>query len=355
MPFAIVPELRPLVRILRAYQKRRRVIVQEFRAYRIDEQDGKIVAGFTTLKIDDLTAGDVVIKVSHSTINYKDALAATGAGKILRKFPLVGGIDLAGSVVSSEDERFDEGDPVLVNGCGLSETCDGGYAEYARVNGDSVVPIPVGMTAVDAMQIGTAGYTAALAIHRMEQNNQAPEQGPIVVTGATGGVGSIAVDMLHARGYQVVAVTGKAEQSDYLKSIGAHDILLRDDIDFGKRPLEKAQWGGGIDNLGGDYLAWLTRTVNYGGNIASIGLAASHELKTTVIPFILRAVCLLGINSVDTPRDLRLRVWERIGDDLKPRHLDIIGSRTIGLDELPDAFQDYIDGKVTGRTVVEIG
>ena len=328
--------------------------MEDFRAYRIDQQDGKILARLTTLSIDGLSAGDVGIKVSHSTINYKDALAATGAGKILRKFPLVGGIDLAGVVVSTEDERLTEGDAVLVNGCGLSETCDGGYAEYARVNADSIVPIPDGMNAAQAMQIGTAGYTAALAIHRMEQNNQSPDGGPIVVTGATGGVGSIAVDMLHGCGYEVAAVTGKADQSDYLKTIGASEILLRDDIDLGKRPMEKAQWGGAIDNLGGEYLTWLTRTVNYGGNIASIGLAASHELNTTVIPFILRAVCLLGINSVDTPRALRLQVWNRIGNDLRPRHLDVIGSRTIGLDELPDAFQAYIDGTVTGRTVVEI-
>jgi len=328
--------------------------VKDFRAYRIDQKDGKIVAGFTTLNIDDLSAGDVVIRVSHSTINYKDALAATGAGKILRTFPLVGGIDLAGSVVSSEDDRWSEGDLVLVNGCGLSETCDGGYAEYARVVADSIVPVPDGMNAAQVMQIGTAGYTAALAIYRMEQNGQSPEGGPVVVTGATGGVGSIAVDMLDGRGYEVVAVTGKSEQSEYLKSIGATEILIRDDIDLGKRPLEKARWGGAIDNLGGDYLTWLTRTVNYGGNIASIGLAASHELNTTVIPFILRAVCLLGINSVDTPRDLRLQVWDRIGKDLRPRHLDIIGSRSISFDELPDAFQAYIDGTVTGRTVVAI-
>jgi len=329
--------------------------VEDFRAYRIDQQDGKIVAGFTTLNIDDLSAGDVVVKVSHSTINYKDALAATGAGKILRTFPLVGGIDLAGTVVSSDDERFSRGDTVLVNGCGLSETCDGGYAEYARVNADSIVPVPAGMDVAQAMQIGTAGYTAALAIHRMEQNSQSPEGGPVVVTGATGGVGSIAVDMLDWRGYEVVAVTGKAQKSDYLNSIGASEILIRDDIDLGKRPLEKALWGGAIDNLGGDYLAWLTRTVKYGGNIASIGLAASHELNTTVMPFILRAVCLLGINSVDTPRDLRLKVWDRIGKDLKPRHLDTSCSRTISFDELPQAFQAYLDGTVSGRTVVEIG
>jgi NADPH2:quinone reductase len=329
--------------------------VDNFRAYRIDQQDGKIVAGFTTLNTDDLSEGDVVIRVSHSTINYKDALAVTGGGRILRKFPLVGGIDLAGAVVTSEDERFSEGDAVLVNGCGLSETRDGGYAEYARVNGDAIVPIPDGLDAAQVMQIGTAGYTAALAIHRMEQNGQSPDTGPVVVTGATGGVGSVALDMLSGRGYEAVAVTGKSEQSDYLKRIGASEILLRDDIDLGKRPLEKAQWAGAIDNLGGDYLTWLTRTVDYGGNIASIGLAASHELNTTVIPFILRAVCLLGINSVDTPRDLRLKVWERIGKDLKPRHLDVIGSRTIDFDDLPDAFQAYIDGTVTGRVVVEIG
>ena len=329
--------------------------MESFRAFRIDQENDRIVAGFCELSLDDLTAGEVVIKVSHSTINYKDALAATGVGKILRTYPLVGGIDLAGTVVSSEDERLEPGSEVLVNGCGLSETVDGGYAEYARVKSDSVVPVPVGMTAGQAMQIGTAGYTAALAIQRMEQNSQLPENGPIVVTGATGGVGSIAVDMLDGRGYDVVALTGKAEQAEYLKSIGAHEVLLRGEVDLGKRPMEKARWGGAIDNLGGDVLTWLTRTVKYGGNIASIGLAASPTLNTTVLPFILRAVCLLGINSVDTPRNLRLQVWQRIGGDLRPRHLDVISGRTIEFDELPDAFQAYIDGTVTGRTVVKIG
>jgi len=328
--------------------------MDKFRAYRIDEQDGKITADFATLTLDDLSEGDVVIKVSHSTINYKDALAATGKGRILRHYPLNGGIDLAGTVVSSEDADLQPGDAVLVNGCGLSETVDGGYSEYARVSSDSVVPVPEGMSAEQAMQIGTAGYTAALAIHRMEQNGQLPESGPVVVTGATGGVGSIAIDMFASRGYEVVAVTGKAGEEDYLKNIGAARILLREEIDLGKRPMEKAQWAGAIDNLGGDYLTWLTRTMAYGGNIASIGLAASHELNTTVLPFILRAVCLLGINSVDTPRHLRLAVWNRIGGDLQPQHLDTIGHRRISFNDLPDAFQAYIDGTVTGRTVVEI-
>ena len=328
--------------------------MESFRALRIDDRDGDVVAGFAELTLDDLTPGNVVIKVSHSTINYKDALAATGAGKILRRYPLNGGIDLAGEVVSSDDPDLEPGTPVLVNGCGLSETVDGGYSEYARVDGQSVVPIPAGMDAHQAMQIGTAGYTAALAIHRMEQNGQRPEDGPVVVTGATGGVGSIAIDMLDGRGYEVAAVTGKPDEADYLQGIGARRVLLRDEIDFGKRPMEKAEWAGAIDNLGGDYLAWLTRTTGYGGNIASIGLASGFKLETTVMPFILRAVCLLGINSVDTPRDLRLAVWSRIGADLRPQRLSRIGHRTIPLDELPEAFQAYIDGTVTGRTVVEI-
>jgi len=328
--------------------------MDRFRAYRIDQEDGKIVAGFKELSLDDLTEGNVVVRVSHSTINYKDALAATGAGKILRRFPLNGGIDLAGVVVSSEDTDFQPGTEVLVNGCGLSETVDGGYSEYARIDSKSLVKIPAGMTAVEVMQIGTAGYTAALAIHRMEQNGQSPEQGPVVVTGATGGVGSVAIDMLNARGYEAVALTGKGSEEAYLRKIGASQIILRDELDLGKRPMEKALWAGAIDNLGGDYLTWLTRTVDYGGNIASIGLAASISLQTTVLPFILRAVCLLGINSVDTPRELRQAVWARIGGDLKPQHLDIIGQRMISFDELPDAFQSYIDGTITGRTVVEI-
>ncbi len=329
--------------------------MDSFRAYRIDQEDGKVKAGFTTLGLDDLSAGDVVVKVSHSTINYKDALAATGAGRILRKFPLVGGVDLAGTVVSSADRRYAEGDSVVVNGCGLGETRDGGYAEYARVEGDSVVPLPDGISPLQAMQIGTAGYTAALAVHRMEQNGQRPELGPVIVTGATGGVGSIAIDLLDGLGFEVAALTGKADRTEYLEGIGASRVLRRDELTMGTRPMEKAEWGGAVDNLGGETLAWLTRTVRYGGNIASVGLAAGFELKTTVMPFILRAVCLLGINSVETPRDLRLEVWQRLATDLRPRHLDTIGTRTIGFDELPDCFQAYIDGAVTGRTVVEIG
>lgn len=328
--------------------------MSSFKAFRIHDIDRRIVARFDRITLDDLGPGEVVVRVRYSDINYKDALAATGTGRILRRYPLVGGIDLAGEVESSADPRYAPGQPVLVTGCGLSETHDGGYAEYARLKGDWVIPLPPGMSTLEAMKLGTAGFTAALAIHQMEHNGQSPAQGPVVVTGATGGVGSLAIDMLDARGYEVVAVTGKAKQADYLKSIGAREVLLRDEIDLGKRPMEKAQWAGAIDNLGGDVLTWLTRTMQYGGNIASIGMAAGFALNTTVFPFILRAVCLLGINSVDTPRELRLAVWNRLGSDLKPRHWDKIGRRTIGFDELPDAFQDYMDGKVSGRTVVTI-
>jgi len=326
-----------------------------FKAFRIHEIDRKIVARFDEITLDDLADGDVVVRVMYSDINYKDALAATGAGRILRKYPLVGGIDLAGVVESSADPRCKPGDHVLVTGCGLSETHDGGYAQYARLKGEWVIPMPPGLGTFKAMTLGTAGFTAALAIHRMEHNGQTPARGPIVVTGATGGVGSVAIDMLAGRGYEVIAVSGKAESIDYLKSLGAAQVLLRSQIDYGKRPLEAARFGGAIDNVGGETLTWLTRTVDNWGNIASIGLAGGAELKTTVMPFILRGVNILGINSSATLRDMRLVVWNRIATDLKPRHLDAIATRTIGFDELPGAFAAYLQGTVTGRTVVKIG
>ena len=325
-----------------------------FKAYRIHERDGKIAAGFESMSVDGLTPGDVVIKVRYSSINYKDALAATGAGKILRKYPLNGGIDLSGEVVSTTDDRFRAGMPVLVTGCGLSETFDGGYAEYARIAGDSVFELPTGIDFAQAMAIGTAGFTAALAIHRMEHNGQTPAKGPIVVTGASGGVGSIAVDLLAGRGYEVVAVSGKADADDYLKSLGAARILRRQEIDLGKRPMEATQWAGAIDNVGGEMLTWLTRTVDFWGNIASIGLAGSHKLETTVMPFILRGINLLGINSSATPRDVRLVVWKRLATDLRPRNFERIVTRTISFDELPGAFDDFLKGRSLGRTVVKI-
>ena len=329
-------------------------MTSKFTAFRIHSEGGRIAARFEPVTLDDLAAGEVVIRVSHSDINYKDALAATGAGKILRRYPLVGGIDLAGVVEASSDPRYRPGDAVLVTGCGLSETHDGGYAQFARVPGDWVIPMPEGLDAFTAMALGTAGFTAALAIHRMEQNGQSPTGGPIAVTGASGGVGSIAVDMLAARGYQVVAVSGKAAAAGYLKELGAAEVLTRQDLNLGSRPLENARFAGAIDNLGGEVLAWLTRTVDFWGNIASIGMASSAELKTTVMPFILRGVALLGINSSATRREWRLAVWKRIATDLRPRHLERIVTRTIAFEELPGAFPAYLEGAVTGRTVVRI-
>jgi NADPH2:quinone reductase len=325
-----------------------------FKAFRIHEIDRRIVAKMESITLDQLSPGNVVVRVMYSDINYKDALAATGAGRILRRYPLVGGIDLAGVVESSGDPRCKPGDHVLVTGCGLSETHDGGYAQFARLDGEWVIPMPAGLGTFKAMSLGTAGFTAALAIHRMEHNGQAPSKGPIVVTGATGGVGSIAIDMLAGRGYEVIAVTGKADSADYLKSLGAAKVLLRQEIDYGSRPLEAAKYGGAIDNVGGETLTWLTRTVDTWGNIASIGLAGSSDLKTTVVPFIIRGVNLLGINSAAQLRDTRLVVWNRIATDLKPRHLERIVTRTIPFEELPGAFDAYLKGTVTGRTVVRI-
>jgi NADPH2:quinone reductase len=329
--------------------------MQNFKAYRIHQQDGKIGGRFEKIGLDALTDGDVVVRVRYSDINYKDALAATGTAPILRKYPLVGGIDLSGEVVSSADARYSPGQPVLVTGSGLSETHDGGYAEYARVAGDWVIPVPQGLDLCDAMRIGTAGFTAALAVHRMEQNGQQPTGGPIVVTGASGGVGSLAINMLATRGYEVVAVSGKPEADDYLKSIGATRVLRRQEIQLGSRPMEKALWAGAVDNVGGELLTWLTRTTDFWGNIASIGLAGSHKLETTVMPFILRGVSLLGINSVATPRDVRLTVWNRIATDLRPPQLERIGHKVVPFDDLPAQFDAYIEGGVTGRTVVRIG
>jgi NADPH2:quinone reductase len=328
---------------------------ERFSAYRIHQGDAGIEARFEQLTLQDLSAGDVVIRVSHSSINYKDALAATGQGRILRRYPLVGGIDLAGSVEQSTDPAYKPGDAVLVTGCGMSETRDGGYAQFARVPASAVVAMPAGLDALSAMALGTAGFAAGRAIMRMEINGQTPSMGPVVVTGATGGVGSLAIDMLSGKGYEVVALTGKPEAEEYLRALGATQLLLRSEQVYGKQPLESARWGGAIDNAGGDTLAWLLRTTHDGGNVASIGLASGGELHTTVMPFILRGVSLLGVNSSAAPRAIRMAVWARLSSDLKPRHLDRIVTRSIELAELPGAFQSYLAGSVIGRTVVRIG
>src|SRR5687767_4259090 len=325
-----------------------------FTAFRIHELAKKPIARMEVITLDDLAPRHVVVRVTHSTIHYKDADAATGAGRSLRKYPLVGGIDLAGVVQSSADSRFNPGDHVLVTGCELSETHDGGYAQYARVKADWVIPMPPGLDDFSAMALGTAGFTAALAIDRMEHNGQTPANGPIVVTGATGGVGSLAIDMLAGRGYEVIAVSGKEHAAEYLTSLGAARVLMRQGLNYGSRPLEAPRFAGAIDNVGGETLTWLTRTVDFWGNIASVGLAGSAELKTTVMPFILRGVSLLGINSSATPRNVRLKIWRRIAGDLKPRHLDRIVTRVVDFADLPASFAGYLQGEVLGRTVVRM-
>lgn len=328
--------------------------MNSFKALLIEERDGKVSSGFTQLDEGSLDQGDVTIRVAYSSVNYKDALAATGAGKIIRRFPCVGGIDLSGTVLDSGDARFKPGDPVIATSFDIGVAHHGGYAEVARVPGDWVIPLPVGLSLYEAMALGTAGFTAALAIVRMEENGLKPANGPVIVTGATGGVGSLALDMLANLGYHVVALTGKESEAGYLRSLGAAEIMLRQNLDLAKiRPLDKARWAGAVDNLGGDILAWIASTMAQGGTIASIGLAASMTLNTTVAPFILRGVSLLGIDSGYIREPYRSGVWQRLASDLKPPHLASM-SRAIGFDELPAVFAEYIAGQAKGRVVVTI-
>jgi NADPH2:quinone reductase len=328
-------------------------VAENFRAYRIFETDGKSGGRLVEASLDELPLGDVLIKAAYSSVNYKDALAGTGTGKVIRRFPLIGGIDVSGTVVSSTDPRFREGAEVLVTGYDLGVSHDGGFAGYVRVPADWVVPLPAGLGLFDAMAVGTAGFTAALSIVEMERNGLTPAAGPVIVTGATGGVGSTAVEQLARLGYEVTALTGKDEEHDYLRSLGAREILSRKTLEMGTRPLEKALWAGAVDPAGGPILAWLTRTMRYGGCIASSGLAAGTELNTTVLPFILRAVKLLGIDSVACAMDRRVEVWRRLATDLRSTHTDQV-AREISLDGLPDAFSTLLEGKARGRFVVNL-
>lgn len=325
-----------------------------FNAFRIHNDDAGYRSGIEALTLDALNPGEVVIKTAYSSVNYKDALAGTGEGKILRKFPLVGGIDVAGHVVASTDPAFREGDAVLVTGCGLSETRDGGYAEYARLEAKWVIPLPAGLSLRESMILGTAGFTAALALFRMRENRQTPDLGPLAVTGATGGVGSLAVDIFTKAGFDVHAISGKPENTDYLKAIGAREVLGRDALATA-RPMETARFGGGLDNVGGTMLAsLLAQTVPY-GNVATAGLAASAELPTTVMPFIIRGVSLLGVASAGTARDIRDAVWQHLASDWKPAHLETICTRETRLDGLPDVFRTMLAGGSFGRTLVRMG
>ena len=327
--------------------------MESFKAFRIDRDEaGDHSAEVRELTLDDLSPGEVVISTAYSSVNYKDALAGTGAGKILRSFPLNGGIDVAGHVLESEDPRFKEGDPVLVTGCGLSETRDGGFSEVTRLAAADVVPLPDGLSLKEAMILGTAGFTAALCHWRMTANGQIPEQGPIVVTGATGGVGMIAIDLFTHAGFEVHAISGKVERFRFLQELGARQCISRHDLHWGQRPLETARWAGAIDNVGGEMLDGLTRVMEPWGNIASCGLAGGIELHSTVMPFIIRGVSLLGINSAGCPYEVRRALWARLASDLKPPHLERIQTQQTTLEDLPQVFEQMLAGDSFGRTVV---
>jgi putative YhdH/YhfP family quinone oxidoreductase len=330
--------------------------MERFKAYKLTETaDKKIRAEFVDTTLEDLDPGEVTVRVAYSSVNYKDALAATGKGKILRRPSCIGGIDFAGTVIESKDPRFKKGDAVLTaSGEYVGVSSGGGYAPYTRVMGDWITKVPQGLSLWEAMAYGTAGYTAGIAIVRMEHNGLKPANGPVIVNGATGGVGSIAIAALAKLGYHVVALTGKESESDWLKKLGAKEIMLRQSLNLQKiKQLDKATWAGAVDNLGGDVLAWMASTMNYGGVIAAVGLAASYTLNTTVMPFILRGVSLLGVNSGDVSNPIRDLVWRRLATDLKPPLLKEM-ARTIRFAELPSVFDDFINAKVSRRVVVDI-
>jgi len=330
--------------------------VQTFKAYRTYEDQGIVASRFVDMEVDELDPGDVLVRTKYSTINYKDALSYNGTGRIMRKFPTVAGIDMSGTVESSSDPRWRKGDKVIVHAYDMGVAHDGGYSEYVRVPGDWVVRRPEGMTAFDAMTLGTAGFTAALAIHLMQHNGLEPSKGPVAVTGATGGVGCVAIEVLAKLGYDVVAITGKAkEEGEWLRSIGAKEVLARQSIDLANiRPLGASTYAGAIDNLGGDMLAWLLSMQKIGGTVAAVGLAADMKLITTVAPFILRGVHLIGVDSANCPMALRQMLWNKLAVAWRPDRVhDQV--RTIDFDDLPTHFDAYLKGMVRGRTVVRVG
>jgi acrylyl-CoA reductase (NADPH) len=325
-----------------------------FKAFLIEQCEGRVAGRLAAIEESQLDAGEVTIAVAWSGVNYKDALAATGAGRIIRRFPCIGGIDLSGTVVKSESRDFQPGDQVLATSYDIGVAHHGGFAELARIPATWVYKLPDGLDLRSAMALGTAGFTAGLAVARMEQNGLLPANGPVVVSGATGGVGSIAVEILAKSGYEVHALTGKADAVDYLKALGAAEVMLRSSLNLAKiKPLDKALWAGAVDNLGGEVLAWMASTMKQAGTIASIGLAASMEINTTVVPFILRGVSLLGIDSGYIGDPLRAEVWRRLGADWKPEKV-IAQARTIEFGQLPEVFDDFLQSRVTGRVVVRI-
>jgi acrylyl-CoA reductase (NADPH) len=328
--------------------------MEKFKVYRIFSEGGRIAGRVVELTVNELSAGDVVIKTAYSSVNYKDALAATGAGgRIIRTYPRIGGIDAAGTVLTSTDRRFKPGDEVICTSYDFGVEHDGGWSQACRVPADWVVPLPKGLTLYEAATFGVAGYTAGLSVELLELNGMAPANGKVLVNGATGGVATLAIDMLAGLGYHVVAVTGKDGEHDFLRKLGAKEVLSRQSLEMGSRPLEKAMWAAAFDSVGGEQLSWLTRTVQPGGSIASFGNAGGIEFKTTVLPFILRGVRLIGVNSGDTPMPLRRKVWGRLASDLKPRHLGDI-AHTISLDDLPAYFERMLKGQIKGRAVVKL-
>jgi acrylyl-CoA reductase (NADPH) len=325
-----------------------------FKAVRVSQDDGKAVtSALVDATIDELGAGDVVIASRFASINYKDALAVTGRGRIMTRFPCIAGIDVAGVVESSADPRFKAGDPVFVNGFGLGVSHDGGFSERVRVPADWVIPVPQAMTLLEVGTMGVAGFTAALAIDLMELNGLAPGNGRVLVNGATGGCASIGIDMLARRGYQVVALTGKPASRDYLMDLGATEVLVRGEFEMGKKALEKAQFAGALDSVGGEQLSWLTRSMTDNGVIGAFGNAGGADLATSVFPFILRGVRLIGVNSNATMA-VRRKVWARVATDLRPRHLERIGF-PIALAQVIEHCARSIDGKVQGRAIVHYG
>ena len=326
----------------------------KFSAFRIRDDEAGYRAGIESMSADELSPGEILIRAAYSSVNYKDALAGTGKGRILRRFPLNGGIDVAGHVVASTDAGFREGDAVLCTGSGLSETRDGGYGEFVRLEARTTIRLPDGLSLRESMILGTAGFTAALALYRMLQNEQRPQMGPIVVTGATGGVGMLAIDILTRAGFEAQAITGKTDHSTFLATLGATKVLSRKDLHLGERPLETAQWAGAIDNVGGELLSGLSRVIQPYGNIASCGMAGGQELTTTVMPFIIRGVSVLGIASAGTARSIRESVWQHLASDWKPAHLDAIGNREVTLAMLPEVFPGMLAGNSFGRTIVKL-
>jgi putative YhdH/YhfP family quinone oxidoreductase len=325
----------------------------KYRAVRVSQADGAVSAALVDIALDELDAGEVVIATRHASVNYKDALAVTGRGRIMTRMPCIAGIDAVGLVESSTDPRFSPGDAVCVHGHGLGVGHDGGFAERVRVPADWVMPLPPGLSLLEAGTIGVAGFTAALAIHLLEHNGLTPQAGPVLVNGATGGCGSIGIDMLARRGYHVVALTSKADAADWLRALGAAEVLLAGEVEMGTRPLERARFAGALDSVGGAQLSWLTRSMREDGVIGAFGNAGGIELATSVFPFILRGVRLIGVNS-NASASVRREVWARVAGDLRPACLDRIGF-PIRLDEVIDSCQRSIAGAVRGRAVVHFG